>query len=172
MFLRDGHKLGTSQSYAKNMGLYGQRVGCLSIVCDNPKEANAVESQVKLVARGMYSNPPLHGALIVSKILHCKDLKAQWFTEVKSMSDRIVDMRASLRKNLEDLGSKWTWNHVTDQIGMFAFSGMTPEMVDRLASEFSIYLTRNGRISMAGVNTKTVAPLARAMHIVTNGHKQ
>lgn len=172
IFMDDGHRLGTSQSYAKNMGLYGQRVGCFSIVCDNPKEAKHVESQMKMIARPMYSNPPLHGALLVSKILQCKDLKPQWFAEVKGMADRIIAMRALLRKNLEDLGSKWTWNHITDQIGMFAFTGMTPEMVDRLASDYSIYMTRNGRISLAGVNSKSVGPLAKAMHAVTAGQKQ
>jgi len=133
---------------------------------------SAVESQMKAIARPMYSNPPLHGALLVSKILHCKDLKAQWYVEVKGMADRIISMRKLLRENLENLGSKWTWNHVTDQIGMFAFSGITPEMVDRLAAEYSIYMTRNGRISMAGVNSKSVVPLAKALHAVTKSEKQ
>jgi len=172
IFIEDGHRLGTSQSYAKNMGLYGQRVGCFSIICDNPKETVAVESKMKNIARPMYSNPPLHGALLVTKILQDKGLKAQWFEEVKGMADRIISMRSLLRSNLEGLGSKWTWDHITDQIGMFAYSGMTPEMVDRLAAEYSIYMTRNGRISMAGVNTKSVGPLARAMHAVTAGAKQ
>ncbi|GAX73582.1 hypothetical protein CEUSTIGMA_g1033.t1 [Chlamydomonas eustigma] len=172
IFLADGHRLGCSQSYAKNMGLYGQRVGAFSIVCDNPKEAVAVESQMKAIARPMYSNPPLHGALLVSKILQDKGLKSMWFTEVKGMADRIMLVRALLRQKLEGLGSQWQWNHVTDQIGMFAYTGMTPEMVDRLASEYSIYMTRNGRISMAGVNTKNVDALAVAMHAVTSGQKQ
>lgn len=100
------------------------------------------------------------------------------------MADRIITMRALLRKNLEaeqfdarkspkeGAVPAWTWGHVTDQIGMFAYSGMTGEMVDRLAAEHSIYMTRNGRISMAGVNTKNVAALARAIHSVTAGHKQ
>eukprot|EP00195_Chlamydomonas_chlamydogama_P012234 CAMPEP_0202901686 /NCGR_PEP_ID=MMETSP1392-20130828/14399_1 /ASSEMBLY_ACC=CAM_ASM_000868 /TAXON_ID=225041 /ORGANISM="Chlamydomonas chlamydogama, Strain SAG 11-48b" /LENGTH=435 /DNA_ID=CAMNT_0049588291 /DNA_START=25 /DNA_END=1332 /DNA_ORIENTATION=+ len=172
IFLADGHRLGCSQSYAKNMGLYGQRVGAFSIVCDNPAEAKAVESQMKMVARPMYSNPPLHGALLVSKILHDKDLKAQWFQEVKGMADRIISMRSLLRKSLEDLGSHWTWNHITDQIGMFAYSGMTAEMCDILASKYSIYMTRNGRISMAGVTTHNVGRLAAAIHDVTKGAKQ
>lgn len=171
IFLADGHRLGTSQSYAKNMGMYGQRIGAFSIVCDNPKEASAVESQMKAVARAMYSNPPLHGAMLVTKILQDKELKAQWYGEVKGMADRIISMRTLLRSHLEGLGSKWTWNHVTDQIGMFAFSGMSPEMVDALAAKHHIYMTRNGRISMAGVNTKNVEALARAMHSVISASK-
>jgi aspartate aminotransferase len=79
IFLADGHRLGLSQSYAKNMGLYGQRVGCFSIVCDNRTEAANVESQMKAIARPMYSNPPLHGALLVAQILHDPDLKQKWY---------------------------------------------------------------------------------------------
>ncbi|MEW5296942.1 MAG: hypothetical protein WDW38_007303 [Sanguina aurantia] len=169
IFAADGHSLACSQSYAKNLGLYGQRIGCLSIVCDNPKEAAAVESQIKFVARPMYSNPPMHGAMIVTKVLADAELKKQWFGEVKSMADRIIAMRLALRNNLEKAGSEWTWNHVTDQIGMFAYSGMTPEMVDTLARQHHIYMTRNGRISMAGVNTSNVERLAAAIHKVTAG---
>eukprot|EP00879_Flechtneria_rotunda_P017305 GHRR01018129.1.p1 GENE.GHRR01018129.1~~GHRR01018129.1.p1 ORF type:complete len:387 (+),score=94.91 GHRR01018129.1:399-1559(+) len=167
IFIDDGHRVGLSQSFAKNMGLYGQRVGCFSLVCEDKQEAARVESQMKAIARPMYSNPPLHGALLVSEILRNDDLKQQWYQEVAVMANRIKDMRSLLRKSLEDLGSSHSWQHVTDQIGMFCYSGMTPEMVDTLAEKYSIYMTRNGRISMAGVNTRNVARLAEAMHDVT-----
>eukprot|EP01025_Chloroclados_australasicus_P056056 TRINITY_DN6886_c0_g1_i4.p1 TRINITY_DN6886_c0_g1~~TRINITY_DN6886_c0_g1_i4.p1 ORF type:complete len:422 (+),score=52.95 TRINITY_DN6886_c0_g1_i4:55-1266(+) len=137
LFLEDGHKFAVSQSYAKNMGLYGQRVGCLSVVCSDPAEASAVESQLKALARPMYSNPPIHGALLVSHVLGDNDLRKQWLGEVKGMADRIISMRSVLRKNLEDLGSPFNWQHITDQIGMFCYSGMTPEQVDTLAAKFS-----------------------------------
>ncbi|PNG99580.1 Aspartate aminotransferase, mitochondrial, partial [Tetrabaena socialis] len=169
IFLADGHRLAVSQSYAKNMGLYGQRVGCLSVVCDNPRDASAVESQLKNIARPMYSNPPLHGALLVTKILQDPQLKQQWYSEVKGMAERIISMRALLRKSLEDAGSPLPWGHVTDQIGMFAYSGMSGEMVDELAEKHHIFMTRNGRISMAGVNTRNVGRLAEAIHAVTSG---
>jgi len=168
MFVADGHKCALGQSFAKNMGMYGQRVGCFSIVCDSAEEAARVESQMKLVARPAYSNPPIHGALLASTILKDNDLKQQWFKEVKVMADRIMSMRTLLKKGLEDAGSKLPWNHVTDQIGMFCFSGMTPEQVDKLTAKYSIYMTRNGRISMAGVNTKNVGRLASAIHDVTS----
>lgn len=166
-FVADGHQVGLSQSYAKNMGLYGQRAGCFSIVCDNAKEVAAVESQMKAVARAMYSNPPLHGALLVTTILSDDGLKGQWYKEVKEMADRIISMRTSLRGELEALKSPLPWNHVTDQIGMFCFSGLTGEQVDILAAKNSIYMTRNGRISMAGVTSKNVGALAKAIHDVT-----
>ncbi|PRW56337.1 aspartate mitochondrial [Chlorella sorokiniana] len=164
IFAEDGHRMMLCQSFAKNMGLYGQRVGCWSIVCEDEKEAKAVESQMKALARPMYSNPPLFGALLVHNILADKALKQQWLGEVKEMAERIISMRTLLRQNLEALGSPLSWNHITDQIGMFCYTGLAPEQVDKLTAEHSIYLTRNGRISMAGVNTNNVARLAEAIH--------
>ncbi|KAJ4982026.1 hypothetical protein NE237_032863 [Protea cynaroides] len=167
IFLEDGHSIGCAQSYAKNMGLYGQRIGCLSVVCQDEKEAVAVKSQLQQIARPMYSNPPVHGAQIVPTILGDPDLKNLWLQEVKGMADRIIGMRTALKENLEKLGSSLSWQHITDQIGMFCYSGLTPEQVDRLTNEFHIYMTRNGRISMAGVTTGNVGYLANAIHEVT-----
>ncbi|KAF8065801.1 ASP1 [Scenedesmus sp. PABB004] len=167
-FVADGHRVGLSQSYAKNMGLYGQRVGCFSLVCDSPEEAARVESQMKAIARPIYSNPPLHGALLVSKILGDPALKGQWYQEVAGMASRIKDARYLLRRHLAECGSSEGWAHITDQVGMFCYTGMTGEMVDELAAAHSIYMTRNGRISMAGVNSGNVARLAQAMHAVTS----
>ncbi|CAL0328921.1 unnamed protein product [Lupinus luteus] len=167
IFLEDGHLIGLAQSYAKNMGLYGQRVGCLSVLCEDDKQAVAVKSQLQLISRPMYSNPPLHGALIASTVLGDPELKKLWLEEVKGMADRIIGMRATLRENLEKRGSPLPWQHITDQIGMFCYSGMTPEQVDRLTNEFHIYMTRNGRISMAGINTGNVGYIADAIHEVT-----
>jgi aspartate aminotransferase len=122
---------------------------------------------MRMIARPMYSNPPLHGAALVSTILGDAALKQQWYREVKVMADRIIDMRSKLRASLEASGSALPWKHVTEQIGMFCFSGMSGEMVDALAKEHHIYMTRNGRISMAGVTSSTVDRLAAAMHEVT-----
>ncbi|AES89801.1 aspartate aminotransferase [Medicago truncatula] len=167
IFLNDSHLIGVAQSYAKNMGLYGQRVGCLSLLCENEKQAVAVKSQLQLIARPMYSNPPLHGALVISTVLGDPELKKLWLKEVKVMADRIIGMRTALRENLENLGSPLPWNHITNQIGMFCYSGMTPEQVDRLTNEFHIYMTRSGRISMAGLNTSNVGYVANAINEVT-----
>ncbi|KAL4556058.1 hypothetical protein LXL04_038698 [Taraxacum kok-saghyz] len=138
------------------MGLYGQRVRCLSLVCEDEKQAVAVKSQLQQIARPMYSNPPVHGALVVSTVLGNPDLKQLWLKEVKAMADRIIGMRSSLRENIEKLGSPLSWEHITNQIGMFCYSGMTPEQVDRLTNEYHFYMTRNGRISMAEVTTGNV----------------
>ncbi|EFJ33874.1 hypothetical protein SELMODRAFT_83150 [Selaginella moellendorffii] len=167
IFMEDGHQLACAQSFAKNMGLYGQRVGCLSVVCDNSQQAVNVKSQLQQIARPMYSNPPLHGAQIVTTVLSDPELKEQWYKEVKVMADRIIGMREALKSNLEKLGSSLPWKHITEQIGMFCYSGLTEDQVDRLTKEFHIYMTRNGRISMAGVTTGNVEYLANAIHEVT-----
>jgi len=165
--IADGHQVILCQSFAKNFGLYGQRVGCCSVMCSSKEEQERVLSQLKIVARAMYSSPPIQGARIVNEVLSDPALTAQWKAEVKEMADRIIQMRQLLKDNLLREGSLLNWDHVTNQIGMFAYSGMTGEQVDKLKTEWSIYMTRNGRISMAGVTTKNVGRLAKAIHSVT-----
>lgn len=167
LFVEDGHQVLVTQSFAKNFGLYGERIGALNIVASNAAEVKRLDSQLKILIRPMYSNPPVHGARIVSTILNDAGLKNQWLKEVKLMADRIINMRQLLVDNLKKAGSTKDWKHITDQIGMFCFSGLTPEQVDRLRDESHVYMTRNGRISMAGVTTKNVERLAQCMHAVT-----
>ncbi|GAV74678.1 LOW QUALITY PROTEIN: Aminotran_1_2 domain-containing protein [Cephalotus follicularis] len=167
IFLEDGHLIGCAQSFAKNMGLYGHRVGCLSVLCNDAKQAVAIKSQLQHIARAMYGGPPIHGALLVSTILSDLDKKALWVKEVKTMASRIQKMRGSLRACLEELGSFVNWEHITNQVGLFCFSGLTADQVDRLATEFHIYMTRDGRMSMAGVTTGNVSYLANSIHEVT-----
>ena len=112
-----------AQSFAKNFGLYGERVGTLSVVCNTVEQTERVMSQLKLVVRPMYSSPPIHGALIVKEVLSDETLLAQYYTECKAMADRILDMRSLLKEKLLAAGSSHDWDHVTDQIGMFAFTG-------------------------------------------------
>merc|ERR1711931_230722 len=112
----------------------------------------------------MYSNPPCNGARIASTIMNDADLRQQWLSEVKGMADRIISMRTQLKDNLAKEGSIRDWSHITDQIGMFCFTGMTPDQVDNLTKNFSVYLTRDGRISVAGIASTNVAYLAHAMH--------
>jgi len=166
-FVERGHNIILCQSFAKNFGLYGQRIGAVSFLTSTPEEAINVESQLKILVRPMYSNPPKQGARIVSAILNSPDLSAEWRKEVKGMADRIISMRGRLVAGLKEAGSTRNWSHITDQIGMFCFSGLSAEQVDRLANEFHIYMTKNGRISMAGVTSHNVDYLAKAIHEVT-----
>lgn len=158
-----------AQSFAKNFGLYGERCGTLSIVCGDEKQKELVMSQLKCIIRPMYSSPPRHGSSIVKTVLSNEKLTAQYYDECASMADRILDMRTKLVAKLKEVGSKHDWSHVTDQIGMFAFTGMSAEMCDRLTNEYSIYLTKDGRISIAGLNDSNLDYVAKAIHDVTDG---
>ncbi|XP_047254159.1 aspartate aminotransferase, mitochondrial isoform X2 [Capsicum annuum] len=167
IFLEDGHLLGCAQSFSKSMGLYGHRVGCVSIVSRDEKQATAIKSQLQQIVRAMYSSSPVHGPLLVSTILNDADLKALWEEEVKFMVDRLIRMRITLRRTLEELNSSASWEHITKQVGMFYFSGLSPEEVRQLQRDFHIYMTIDGRISMAGVTSTNVDYLASAIHEVT-----
>ncbi|CBX93563.1 similar to mitochondrial aspartate aminotransferase [Plenodomus lingam JN3] len=165
-FIKQGLRPVLAQSFAKNMGLYGERVGAFSIVCESADEKKRVDSQIKILVRPLYSNPPVHGARIASEILNNASLNKQWLGEVKDMADRIITMRALLKENLEKLGSKQDWSHITSQIGMFAYTGLTAEQMDKLAKEHSVYATKDGRISVAGITSENVGRLAEAIYKV------
>lgn len=166
-FVADGHAVVLAQSFSKNFGLYGHRVGALSVMTGDAAAAAAVSSQLCILGRPSYSNPPLHGVRLVDEVLGDAALAAQWREEVAGMATRIAGMRTALVAALADAGSTADWRHVTDQNGMFCYSGMSADTVARLAAEWSVYLTSNGRISMAGVTSKNVGYLAEAMHAVT-----
>ncbi|CAI5438268.1 unnamed protein product [Caenorhabditis angaria] len=166
-FVEQGHNIVVSQSFAKNMGLYGERVGAFSVVTSDPEEAARVASQIKIIIRPIYSNPPVHGARIASRILSDSQLYNQWLSDVKLMADRIIAMRSELKNLLIKEGSVKNWEHITNQIGMFCYTGITPQQVDKLINEHSIYLTKDGRISVAGINLSNVGYLAHALHQVT-----
>jgi len=150
-FASRGFELFCSQSFAKNFGLYNERAGNLTILLKSPDLVDNFKSQMTLVVRAMYSNPPSHGARIVDTVLKDPALYQEWRDCIKIMADRIIAMRKGLRERLEKLETPGTWNHITDQIGMFSFTGLTPEMCQFLVKEKHIYLLKNGRVSMCGV---------------------
>jgi aspartate aminotransferase len=166
-FADSGMNICLAQSYAKNFGLYGQRVGCFSLICDSKQEAVAAESNAKFIARAQYSNPPKHGAHLVDIVLSNPELTAEWHRELKVMADRITAMRHSLYNNIKAQGSTCNWEHIIKQIGMFAYTGANIDQVNRLKKEFHVYLTDDGRISISGLNTKNIEYVARAFHEVT-----
>ena len=166
-FLDDGHSLLLAQSFAKNFGLYGERVGTLSVACADAAEKERVMSQLKLIIRPMYSSPPIHGARIVKEVLGDDKLRAQWTGECKAMAARIQEMRALLREGLKAAGSTKDWSHITDQIGMFAYTGLSKDQVQKMRDESAVYCTLDGRISVAGLNKNNVAYVAAAIHAVS-----
>lgn len=152
-----------TQSFAKNLGLYGERVGMLHIVCSDADESSRVLSQVKRSARATYSNPALHGALIVDKVLKTPELLEEWKAELASISQRIAMVRRRLVDELETRKTPGTWRHITKQIGMFSFTGLTAAQCERMTTKWHIYLLKNGRISLAGLNDNNVVYVAEAM---------
>jgi len=168
-FVSRGFELLCSQSFAKNFGLYNERVGNLTFVLNNPSYVPQVKSQVTLLIRGMYSNPPSHGARIVAYVLNNPRLYNQWKDNIKTMSSRIIEMRQALRAALEKLATPGDWSHITSQIGMFSYTGLNTQQAEHMIQKHHIYMLRSGRISMCGVTPSNVNYVAQAIkETVTN----
>nr|CRX78991.1 hypothetical protein ls5930a1_00069 [Leucosporidium scottii] len=180
-FVEQGHQIALCQSFAKNMGLYGERIGAFSVVCESAEEKARVDSQIKIekgklmrwwirTASFVPSTPTLPSTALASlepfsptplstssvslplplRCFKLTTLRTNRLKEVKGMADRIITMRTTLYDLLQELGSKKEWGHIKSQIGMFCFTGLTPEQVAKLASDHHVYLTKDGRISVAG----------------------
>lgn len=162
-FQEQGFQMIVTQSFAKNMGLYGERVGAIHFVAADKDTAERVLSQLKIVIRAQYSNPPAHGAKIAAAILTDPKNFQEWQKELSMVSQRILDMRNLLRSKLEALKAPGSWEHITNQIGMFSYTGLTPEQCEILINKYHIYLLKNGRISMCGITTKNVDHLANSI---------
>lgn len=166
-FVEQGFELMIAQSFAKNFGLYGERAGCFHFVTGPAPDAQTtiarIASQLAILQRSEISNPPIYGARIASTVLNDPKLYAEWEDNLKTMSGRIIAMRKELRAKLEQLGTPGTWNHITDQIGMFSFTGLTEPQVLKIRADSHVYMTKNGRISMAGLNTQNVEYVAKAI---------
>jgi len=169
LFAENHENLVLFQSFAKNFGIYGERAGCLSVVCGNEEEKSIVMSRLKQIARPIYSNPPIHGARIVDIILSDPKLTAMWHQDLKDMSSRMKEMREGLKAKLASLGNEHSWEHVTSQIGMFAYTGLNTDMVNELREKYAVYMTMDGRISIAGLNSGNLDYVANAFHAVTHG---
>ncbi|KAJ6172053.1 Aspartate aminotransferase cytoplasmic [Penicillium chermesinum] len=169
-FVEQGFEMCVAQSFAKNFGLYGERTGAFHFVSapgSDASEANAhIASQLAILQRSEISNPPAYGARIASRILNDPVLFAQWEEDLRTMSGRIQEMRRGLRERLEARGTPGTWDHITSQIGMFSFTGLNEAQVQTLRSKWHVYMTKNGRISMAGLNTNNIDYFAEAVDSV------
>lgn len=163
-FVDQGFELLCCQSFAKNFGLYNERVGNLTFVLNNTAAVAPTKSQVTLIIRGMYSNPPSHGARIVAGALTDPQLFEEWKGCIRTMSSRIIEMRQALRERLEKLETPGSWDHVTRQIGMFSYTGLNQRQVEHLLNNYHIYLLKSGRINICGLTTKNIDYVANAIN--------
>lgn len=155
-----------SNSFSKIFSLYGERVGGLSIVCDDADEAARVLGQLKATVRRNYSSPPNFGAQVVSCVLNNPELKASWLAEVEAMRVRILEMRQALVEGLTLAVPGKNFDYLLKQRGMFSYTGLSAAQVDRLRNEFGVYLIASGRICIAGLNHNNVRQVAEAMAAV------
>ncbi len=155
-----------STSFSKSFALYGERDGALSVVCTDADEAKRVLSQLKPVVRTLYSNPPTHGARLVATVLADAELRAQWEAELGQMRDRIKEMRAALVAGLKAAGITDDLSFITDQVGMFSYSGLSKDQMVRLREEYAVYGTDKGRICVAALNPNNIDHVAQAIAAV------
>ena len=155
-----------SNSFSKNMSVYGERCGALSVVCPNPAQADHVFGQLKATVRANYSSPPMHGGQLVARVLLDADLRSQWEGEVEAMRTRIVAMRQSLHAVLSAKLPDRNFDYFLKQRGMFSYTGLSAEQCDRLKEAFGVYLVRSGRLCIAGLNTGNVEATAVAIATV------
>jgi len=145
-----------STSFSKSFSLYGERVGALSVLCENKSEADRVLSQLKIMIRTNYSNPPTHGGSVVAAVLNSPELRAMWEKELGGMRVRIKEMRSALVDKLQSAGVKQDMSFITSQVGMFSYSGLTKDQMVRLRNEFGVYGTDTGRMCVAALNLKNI----------------
>jgi aromatic-amino-acid transaminase len=166
-FVDIGARFFVSTSFSKSFSLYGERVGALSVVCGDKDEAMRVLSQLKIVIRTNYSNPPTFGAQVVALVLTTPALRSQWEDELAGMRDRIRATRSALVDKLHAAGVQGDLSYITEQKGMFSYSGLSKEKMQRLRSEFGVYGVDSGRICVAAINSRNidavVAALAKVM---------
>lgn len=163
LFAESGMTFFVSSSFSKSFSLYGERVGALSMVTQSRDESARVLSQVKRVIRTNYSNPPTHGATVVASVLNSPELRAMWEAELGEMRSRIREMRLGMVEQLAAKGAKVDFSFVAAQRGMFSYSGLTAEQVERLRVEFGVYAISTGRICAAALNRNNLGTVTDAI---------
>ena len=162
-FLAAGLDFFVSTSFSKSFSLYGERVGALSVVCASKEETSKVLSQLKIMIRTNYSNPPTHGGAVVALVLGDAQLRAQWEGELAEMRSRIKLMRTKLVEGLKAAGVKQDMGFITKQVGMFSYSGLSKDQMVRLRNEFGVYGTDTGRMCVAALNSKNIDYVCKAI---------
>ncbi len=162
-FMAAGLDFFVSTSFSKSFSMYGERVGALSVVCESKEEAGRVLSQLKIVIRTNYSNPPTFGAQVVATVLNTPELRLLWEEELAGMRVRIKAMREQLVTKLQAAGVQGDLSFITRQKGMFSYSGLNKPQMERLRGEFGVYGVDSGRICVAALNAKNIDAVASAI---------
>ncbi|HZN46095.1 MAG TPA: amino acid aminotransferase [Ramlibacter sp.] len=162
-FVASGEDFFVSTSFSKSFSLYGERVGALSVLCQNKDEAARVLSQLKIVIRTNYSNPPIHGAHVAATVLNTPELRALWEQELAGMRTRIKQMRSAIVEKLKAAGVQRDFSFITQQVGMFSYSGLSKDQMVRLRDEFGVYGIDSGRICVAALNSRNIDYVAAAI---------
>ncbi|KAK8463396.1 hypothetical protein SEVIR_1G359000v4 [Setaria viridis] len=164
LFVKRGMEVFVAQSYSKNLGLYSERIGAINVVCSAPGVADRVKSQLKRLARPMYSNPPIHGARIVANVVGDPTMFGEWKQEMEQMAGRIKNVRQKLYDSLsaKDKSGK-DWSFILRQIGMFSYTGLNKAQSDNMTDKWHVYMTKDGRISLAGLSLAKCDYLADAI---------
>ena len=155
-FVASGQNFLVATSFSKSFSLYGERVGALSVLCQDKEETARVLSQLKIVIRTNYSNPPIHGGTVVAMVLNTPELRTLWEKELGDMRLRIKQMRTALVEKLKGAGVKEDLSFITTQIGMFSYTGLSKDQMVRLRTEFGVYGTDTGRMCVAALNSKNI----------------
>jgi len=163
LFMATGLSFFVSTSFSKSFSLYGERVGALSVVCSSAEECSRVLSQLKIVIRTNYSNPPTFGAQVVATVLTTPALRAMWEEELAGMRERIKATREQLVTHLQAAGVQGDLGYITQQMGMFSYSGLSVAQMQRLRSEFGVYGVDSGRICVAAINSRNIAAVVAAL---------
>lgn len=163
LFKDNNIEMAVTVSYSKNFGLYGERVGVLFFICKEKAQKESVLSQIKVLIRGNYSNPPCHGAKIVKEILQNESLRLIWLKELEMMRIRIASIRQAFADALEAKHVSIEFGHIKKARGMFAFTGLRSEEVRKLIEEYGIYMSSDGRISLAGLNNENMPYVVEAI---------
>ncbi|MCE3051511.1 Aspartate aminotransferase, cytoplasmic [Datura stramonium] len=164
LFAARGMELLVAQSYSKNLGLYGERIGAINVLCSSADSAIRVKSQLKRLARPMYSNPPIHGARIVANVVGIPELFSEWKEEMEMMAGRIKSVRQKLYDSLSSKdNSGKDWSFILKQIGMFSFTGLSKAQSENMTNKWHVYMTKDGRISLAGLSAAKCEYLADAI---------
>lgn len=166
-FVEQGHEMLIANSFAKNMGLYGERVGGLTVLARHNDASKKIGSQLKQTVRANYSCPPLHGMKIVTTILNSDLLKAEWLEDLSDMRTRLQEMRRTFVSGLAERDAHKDWSFITRQNGFFSFLGISPEQVQRLLKEYAIHMPSSGRINVAGLNPYNMDYVIEALIAVT-----